>query len=192
MFSQLLPKDAKKEILSIFRRKRCFPSKAFLMFFLWGGSWSSVDPSRFLSSCPAWTAQGQCLGISSHASYDDKKWGAFSSVFFFKHLIYEIGCGINTWFFLDDTFVFSRNATGFVILSLIFVPLMEGVNVVTRWKKGPISRGRSQWNGSTSRGASGFCDSKFLKEWWITPLKTNMSPENQWLEDVFPIEIVPC
>ena len=24
-----------------------------------------------------------------------------------------------------------------------------------------------------------------------TPLKTNMSPENQWLEDVFPIEIVP-
>ena len=25
-----------------------------------------------------------------------------------------------------------------------------------------------------------------------TPLKTNMSPENQWLEDVFPTEIVPC
>ena len=25
----------------------------------------------------------------------------------------------------------------------------------------------------------------------ITPLKTNMSPENQWLEDVFPTEIVP-
>ncbi len=24
-----------------------------------------------------------------------------------------------------------------------------------------------------------------------TPLKTNMSPENQWLEDVFPTEIVP-
>ena len=24
-----------------------------------------------------------------------------------------------------------------------------------------------------------------------TPLKTNMFPENQWLEDVFPIEIVP-
>ena len=24
-----------------------------------------------------------------------------------------------------------------------------------------------------------------------TPLKTNMSPENQWLEDVFPIEMVP-
>ena len=24
-----------------------------------------------------------------------------------------------------------------------------------------------------------------------TPRKTNMSPENQWLEDVFPIEIVP-
>ena len=23
------------------------------------------------------------------------------------------------------------------------------------------------------------------------PLKTNMSPENQWLEDVFPTEIVP-
>ena len=25
----------------------------------------------------------------------------------------------------------------------------------------------------------------------FTPRKTNMSPENQWLEDVFPIEIVP-
>ena len=25
----------------------------------------------------------------------------------------------------------------------------------------------------------------------VTPQKTNMSPENQWLEDVFPIEIVP-
>ena len=25
----------------------------------------------------------------------------------------------------------------------------------------------------------------------VTPLKTNMSPENQWLEDVFPIEMVP-
>ena len=24
-----------------------------------------------------------------------------------------------------------------------------------------------------------------------TPLKTNVSPENQWLEDVFPTEIVP-
>ena len=24
-----------------------------------------------------------------------------------------------------------------------------------------------------------------------TPQKTNMSPENQWLEDVFPIETVP-
>ena len=24
-----------------------------------------------------------------------------------------------------------------------------------------------------------------------TPRKTNMSPENQWLEDAFPIEIVP-
>ena len=24
-----------------------------------------------------------------------------------------------------------------------------------------------------------------------TPLKTNMSSENQWLEDVFPIEMVP-
>ena len=25
----------------------------------------------------------------------------------------------------------------------------------------------------------------------FTPLKTNMSPKNQWLEGVFPIEIVP-
>ena len=25
----------------------------------------------------------------------------------------------------------------------------------------------------------------------LTPLKTNMSPENQWLEDVFPTEVVP-
>ena len=29
------------------------------------------------------------------------------------------------------------------------------------------------------------------KEMRYTPLKTNMSPENQWLEDVFPIEMVP-
>ena len=26
---------------------------------------------------------------------------------------------------------------------------------------------------------------------WNTPLETNMSPENQWLEDVLPTEIVP-
>ena len=26
---------------------------------------------------------------------------------------------------------------------------------------------------------------------WPTPVKTNMSPENQWLQDVFPTEIVP-
>ena len=26
---------------------------------------------------------------------------------------------------------------------------------------------------------------------YCTPLKTNTSPENQWLEDVFPIEMVP-
>ena len=25
----------------------------------------------------------------------------------------------------------------------------------------------------------------------FTPLKTNIAPENQWLEDVFPTEIVP-
>ena len=25
----------------------------------------------------------------------------------------------------------------------------------------------------------------------ITPWKTNMSPKNHWLEDVFPIEIAP-
>ncbi len=25
----------------------------------------------------------------------------------------------------------------------------------------------------------------------LLPSKTNMSPENQWLEDVFPTEIVP-
>ena len=24
-----------------------------------------------------------------------------------------------------------------------------------------------------------------------TPRKTNMSPENQWLEDVFPIKVLP-
>lgn len=42
MFSQLLPKDAEKEISSILGRKRCFPSKAFLKFFFRGGSWSRV------------------------------------------------------------------------------------------------------------------------------------------------------
>ena len=26
---------------------------------------------------------------------------------------------------------------------------------------------------------------------WTTLLKTNMSPENQWLEDVFPTKTVP-
>ena len=31
----------------------------------------------------------------------------------------------------------------------------------------------------------------FPNERPLTPLKTNMSPENQWLEDVFPIEMVP-
>ena len=30
-----------------------------------------------------------------------------------------------------------------------------------------------------------------VKQISCTPLKTNMSPENQWLEDVFPTEIVP-
>ena len=32
----------------------------------------------------------------------------------------------------------------------------------------------------------------FLKQMMeeFTPLKTNMSPENQWLEDVFPTKIV--
>ena len=25
----------------------------------------------------------------------------------------------------------------------------------------------------------------------VTPLKTNMSPENQWLENVFPTKILP-
>ena len=26
---------------------------------------------------------------------------------------------------------------------------------------------------------------------WTSPPKTNMSPENQWLEDVYPIELAP-
>ena len=36
-----------------------------------------------------------------------------------------------------------------------------------------------------------FCPS--IEEWQVqdTPQKTNMSPENQWFEDVFPIQIVP-
>ena len=29
----------------------------------------------------------------------------------------------------------------------------------------------------------------WIKSFWATPRKTNMSPENQWLEDVFPTEI---
>ena len=32
---------------------------------------------------------------------------------------------------------------------------------------------------------------QYLKALSTTPLKTNMSPENQRLEDVFPTEIVP-
>ena len=31
----------------------------------------------------------------------------------------------------------------------------------------------------------------FFGDTVTTPLKTNMSPENQWLEDVFPTQIVP-
>ena len=155
------------------------------MFFLWGGSWSSVDPSRFLSSCPAWTAQGQCLGISSHASYDDKKWGAFILVFFFKYLIYEIGCGINTQFFGWYTCFFEK-CHGFCdIFSWFLIPWWK-VSTWSSLKKGPILQppwGRSQWNGSTSWGPDwGFCDSKFWKEWWIPPRKINMEPENRPLE----------
>ena len=33
--------------------------------------------------------------------------------------------------------------------------------------------------------------SYFLLFFVVTPPKTNMSPENQWLENVFPTEIVP-
>ena len=35
------------------------------------------------------------------------------------------------------------------------------------------------------------CHLMFIPVLLRTPLKTNMSPENQWLEDVFPIEMVP-
>ena len=53
-------------------------------------------------------------------------------------------------------------------------------------------RGRSQWGGGWGRwhqeGSTGM-------EGWsqpgIHPLETNMFPENQWLEDVFPTERVP-
>ena len=36
-------------------------------------------------------------------------------------------------------------------------------------------------------------ETKYLKKVMVertTPKKTNMSPENQWVEDVFPIELV--
>ncbi len=39
--------------------------------------------------------------------------------------------------------------------------------------------------------AKEICKSKVYLEDFDTPRKTNMSPENQWLEDVIPIEIVP-
>ena len=38
------------------------------------------------------------------------------------------------------------------------------------------------------------CPGIVPRRWFLrafTPPKTNMSPENQWLEDVFPIKIVP-
>ena len=44
------------------------------------------------------------------------------------------------------------------------------------------------------------CRKKYAKNLWQnkvceqflnTPWKTNMSPENHWLEDVFPIKIAP-
>ena len=40
-------------------------------------------------------------------------------------------------------------------------------------------------------GGGNFNQKLQQKIYRATPRKTNMSPENQWLEDVFPIEIVP-
>ena len=40
-------------------------------------------------------------------------------------------------------------------------------------------------------GSLGVADaSDIFSGWTFTPLKTNMSTENQWLEDVFPTEII--
>ena len=46
---------------------------------------------------------------------------------------------------------------------------------------------------STTNQRSRRTSSKVASQWLLvgTPRKTNMSPENQWLEDVFPIEILP-
>ena len=43
------------------------------------------------------------------------------------------------------------------------------------------------WGG----GGGNFNQKLQQKIYRASPRKTNMSPENQWLEDVFPIEIVP-
>ena len=52
--------------------------------------------------------------------------------------------------------------------------------------QGGRAQGIISWNGN--------CNDYFqlpAKYGVYTPPKTNMSPENQWLEDVFPIKIVP-
>ena len=54
-----------------------------------------------------------------------------------------------------------------------FFPWLNGAVDVTLFGK----KRQPFWTGNTSTNS--------------TPLKTNMSPENQVLEDVFPIEIVP-
>ena len=47
----------------------------------------------------------------------------------------------------------------------------------------------SAWQGE--RDPEWFSPIEIISQSYTTPLKTNVSPENQWLEDVFPTEIVP-
>ena len=61
----------------------------------------------------------------------------------------------------------------------------------------PYGQMSSRWNSYEQTTLFFVCKQELLQLLWYkkivytTPRKTNMSPENQWSEDVFPIEIVP-
>ena len=73
----------------------------------------------------------------------------------------------------------------------------EATGVITLWflsGRGPPWRElKFEFRNTKTWEAPFFCEKKTkqLFEAYFPLAKTNMSPENQWLEDVFPIEIVP-
>ena len=65
----------------------------------------------------------------------------------------------------------------------------------TSFQKRRLQHSRGSWSVRIpKRTPESIRDGQFRNGEYIrlyTPLKTNMSPENQWLEDVFPTKIVP-